>query len=79
MKRIAADIVFLIDASGSMGNCIDRLRENIMMFFRKLTESDIDVRGSPLVGDWRAKVVGFRDVEVDGDKWLEDNDCHGEV
>ena len=73
MKRIAVDIVFLIDTTGSMGNCIDRPRENIMLFFRKLTESDPEMRDIPLVGDWRTKVVGFRDVEVDGDQWFEDN------
>ena len=44
-----------------------------MLFFRKLTGLDPEVRAIPFVGDWRAKVVGFRDVEVDDDKWFEDN------
>jgi hypothetical protein len=72
-QKIKVDIVFLVDATGSMGNCIYRLKENIMLFFRKLTGLDPEVRAIPFVGDWRAKVVGFRDVEVDDDKWFEDN------
>lgn len=67
------DIVFLIDATGSMGNCIDKLKENVMLFFRSLTESDPMTQNFPPVKDWRAKVVGFRDVEVDGSAWLEEN------
>ena len=72
-KGSVADIVFLMDATGSMGNCIDRLRENVMRFFRLITELGPVNQDVPLVCDWRAKVVGFRDVEVDGDKWFEDN------
>ena len=67
------DIVFLMDATGSMGNCIDKLKENVMQFFRSLTEIDPENQTIPPVKDWRAKVVGFRDVDVDGSRWLEDN------
>lgn len=67
------DIVFLMDATGSMGNCIDKLKENVMLFFRSLTETDPTTQNFPPVKDWRAKVVGFRDVEADGASWFEDN------
>ena len=68
------DIVFLMDATGSMGNCIDKLKKNVMLFFRSLTEMDPEKQTIPPVKDWRAKVVGFRDVDADGVRWLEDND-----
>ena len=67
------DIVFLMDATGSMGNCIDKLKENVMVFFKSLTEIDPKNQTIPPVKDWRAKVVGFRDVDVDGVNWLEGN------
>ena len=67
------DIVFLMDATGSMANCIDKLKQNAMLFFKSLTEVDESVQKLPPVKDWRAKVVGFRDVDVDGDSWFEDN------
>ena len=73
------DIVFLMDATGSMGNCIDKLKENVMLFFKSLTEVDPETQNFPPVKDWRAKVVGFRDVDVDGSAWLEDNDFTRDV
>lgn len=72
-KMGIADIVFLMDATGSMGNCIDKLKQNIMVFFKNLTEMDPAKQSFPPVKDWRAKVVGFRDVGADGDRWFEDN------
>ena len=63
-----ADIVFLVDATGSMGKCIERLKTNISTFFDEMTSEKGN--GSPLK-DWRAKVVGFRDFEEDGpSRWL---------
>ena len=67
------DIVFLMDATGSMGNCIDKLKKNVMLFFKSLTEVDPETQNFPPVKDWRAKVVGFRDADVDGSAWFEDN------
>jgi hypothetical protein len=63
------DIVFLLDATGSMQPCIDSLKSNIKLFIDTLTTKDAN-NSSP-VKDWRAKVVGYRDVEVD-EKWFED-------
>ena len=69
-----ADIVFLMDATGSMGNCIQRLKDNVMVFFRSLTEKVAGANSVVPIKDWRAKVVGFRDYEEDGAAdWLVDN------
>ena len=53
-----ADIVFLMDATGSMGNCIQRLKDNVMVFFRSLTEKVAGANSVVPIKDWRAKVVG---------------------
>ena len=69
--RGVVDIVFLMDATGSMGKCIDALKKNLESFFDTMTSTEGN--GSP-VKDWRAKVVGFRDYEEDGPaNWLENN------
>lgn len=61
------DIVFLIDATGSMQPCINDIKNNIKLFFRKLEEPDAN--GNVIVKDWRARVIGFRDVKADGSEW----------
>ena len=66
-----ADIVFLIDISGSMAPVIDALRRNIEVFIDSLRAGDAN-NAAP-VKDWRAKVVGYRDAEHDGPQWYEDN------
>ena len=58
-----ADIVFLVDVSGSMGSCIDALRKNIEAFVESLSKGDAN-NAAP-VRDWRAKVVGYRDIETE--------------
>ncbi|MES2524565.1 MAG: vWA domain-containing protein [Gemmatimonadota bacterium] len=65
-----ADIVFLIDISGSMAPVIDALRRNIEVFIDSLSGADAN-NASP-VKDWRGKVVGYRDAEHDPD-WFHDN------
>jgi len=55
------DIVFLMDATGSMAPCIDALKRNVELFIDSLTISSGN-NVSP-VRDWRAKVVGYRDFE----------------
>src|SRR5688500_16258060 len=57
-----ADIVFVVDVSGSMKPCIDALRVNIEAFIDSLGKGEGN--NNPPVKDWRAKVVGFRDVEA---------------
>jgi hypothetical protein len=66
-----ADIVFLIDLTGSMAPVIDALRKNIEVFIDSLSAGDAN-NASP-VKDWRGKVVGYRDIEHDGANWLVDN------
>jgi len=69
-----ADIVFLIDVSGSMTPIIDALRKNIEMFIDSLSRGDAN-NAAP-VKDWRGKVVGYRDLEhaeAEGLPWIEDN------
>ena len=67
------DLVFLVDVTGSMGPCINALRDNINHFIDMLTSTVGN--GSP-VTDWRARVVGYRDYPYDGPTaygWLMDN------
>jgi hypothetical protein len=66
-----ADIVFLVDISGSMAPVIDALRANIETFIDSLASGDAN--SGPPVKDWRGKVVGYRDIHHDGDQWLVDN------
>lgn len=61
------DFVFLVDGTGSMSDCIGALRDNLRLFVDHLTSAN-----SP-VTDWRGKVLVYRDSDVDGDLWLEDN------
>src|SRR5688500_1895187 len=68
-----ADIVFLIDVSGSMAPIIDALRRNIEMFIDSLSHGDAN-NAAP-VKDWRGKVMGYRDIEhaqAEGLPWIED-------
>ena len=65
-----ADIVFLIDVTGSMAPIIDALRKNIEVFVDSLSSGDAN-NAAP-VKDWRGKVVGYRDAEHDRD-WFQDH------
>jgi len=69
-----ADLVFLIDVSGSMSPCIDALRKNIEAFIDWLSKGDAN-NAAP-VKDWRGKVVGYRDLDAaqsEGLPWIVDN------
>ena len=69
-----ADLVFVVDVSGSMAPCIDALRSNIEIFIDSLNRGDAN-NAAP-VKDWRGKVVGYRDIEAaesDGLPWIVDN------
>ena len=69
-----ADVVFLIDISGSMAPIIDALRKNIESFVDSLSSGGAN-NAAP-VRDWRGKVVGYRDIEAaqaEGLEWLEDH------
>lgn len=60
-KKGVVDIVFLIDVTASMQPCIDALRHNIEAFVDRI---ESDAQDNP-VRDWRGKIVGYRDYEVD--------------
>ena len=69
-----ADVVFLIDVSGSMAPIIDALRKNIEAFVDSLSSGGAN-NAAP-VRDWRGKVVGYRDIESassEGIEWIEDH------
>ncbi len=69
-----ADVVFLIDVSGSMAPIIDALRKNIEAFVDSLSAGGAN-NAAP-VRDWRGKVVGYRDIEAassEGLEWIEDH------
>ena len=69
-----ADLVFVVDVSGSMAPCIDALRKNIEVFIDSLSRGDGNTTAP--VKDWRGKVVGYRDIESaesEGLPWIVDN------
>lgn len=53
------DIVFLIDATGSMQPCINGVKDNIESFISNLSEDNTRIV------DWRAKIIAYRDVNSD--------------
>lgn len=61
--RGVADLVFLVDVTGSMAPVIDALKTNIGLFIDSLVQQDAN-NACP-VRDWRARVVGYRDFDVD--------------
>ncbi len=69
-----ADLVFVVDVTGSMAPCIDALRKNIEAFIDSLSHGDGN-NVAP-VRDWRGKVVGYRDIESaesEGLPWIVEN------
>ncbi len=57
--RAHADLVFVIDTTGSMNDKIDALIESCQSFVDRLATKRID---------WTAAVVGFGDLTVEGDR-----------
>jgi von Willebrand factor type A domain len=57
--RARADLVFVIDTTGSMNDKIDGLIQSCQSFVDKLAAKHID---------WAAAVVGFGDLTVEGDR-----------
>jgi len=57
--KARADLVFVIDTTGSMNDKIDGLIESCESFVDKLAKKRID---------WVASVVGFGDLTVEGDR-----------
>ena len=63
-----ADLVILVDATGSMRPCIDSIKNSLMAFIREMTTG-----GQSPIANWRGRVIGFRDHLTDGDQWIVDN------
>lgn len=70
-KKGIPDIVFLLDASGSMKECIQAVTQNISTFVDTLSASDAN--GGVLIKDWRIRVLAYRDRLADGSYWFIDN------
>ena len=68
--KAVADIVMLLDVSGSMQACIDAVKANIGAFVSTLNSGDPN-GGAPLK-DWRMRVCGYRDQAVDAADWFVD-------
>ncbi len=74
------DIVFLIDITGSMQVCIDAVKSNLQTFVTSLTSDDGGPNSpGPIVKDFRIRIVGYRDVDADGDRWFVDHPFTAEV
>jgi von Willebrand factor type A domain len=58
-EKARADLVFVIDTTGSMNDKIDGLIESCETFVDRLAKKHID---------WAAAVVGFGDLTVEGDR-----------
>jgi hypothetical protein len=70
-KKGVPDIVFLLDATGSMTPCIQAVTHNISTFIDTLNTPDAN--GGVLVKDWRIRIMGYRDRDYDGAQWLVEN------
>lgn len=71
-KKGVADIVFLLDVSGSMQPCLDALKANISKLVEYMTQPGANEPA--VVADWRIKICGYRDAKADGDQWWEEGD-----
>ena len=70
-KKGVADIVFLLDVSGSMQPCLDALKANISKLVEYMTQPGANEPA--VVADWRIKICGYRDAKADGDQWWEES------
>ena len=66
-----ADIVILLDVTGSMQDCIDAVKRSVSDFITSYSSSDAN--GAAPITDWRMKIVGYRDSEAGPSDWFIDN------
>lgn len=66
-----ADIVILLDVTGSMQDCIDAVKRSVSDFIASYSSSDAN--GAAPITDWRMKIVGYRDSEASPSDWFVDN------
>lgn len=69
-KRGIADIVILLDISGSMQKCIDALKRNVEVMVDSMVNPGPNA--DAVVADWRIKVAGYRDYAADKNLWWEE-------
>jgi hypothetical protein len=66
-----ADIVILLDVTGSMQVCINAVKRSVSDFISIFSSSDAN--GAAPITDWRMKIVGYRDSEAGPSDWFIDN------
>ena len=66
MKGVA-DLVFCVDCTGSMAPCIDGLKSEIHRFIGEL---EAPPEQGLLPVNWRLRILGYRDLCVDAEPWL---------
>jgi von Willebrand factor type A domain len=64
-----ADIVFCIDATGSMQNCIDGVKNNVHNFAASIKTASANTKVN-----WRARILGYRDFNADTEYLLNNFD-----
>jgi len=69
-KKGIADIIFLLDISGSMGPCIEALKSNIGTLVDYMVNPGPNAEA--VVKDWRIKICGYRDAKADGSAWWQE-------
>jgi hypothetical protein len=67
----AVDIVFCIDATGSMTPILDQVKANALRFYGDV-QSNLTAKGKN-IDELRVRVVAFRDVRADGEAALQES------
>ncbi len=62
-KKGVVDIIFLLDATGSMQPCIDAVKANIHRFISSMVSEDAN--GGVFLSDWRASACAYRDFSYE--------------
>lgn len=70
--KYSVDVVLCIDATGSMGDIINRVKGNALKFHEDLTERM--GKKSKVIDSLRIKVIAFRDFYVDKEKSVMESD-----
>lgn len=72
-----ADLVFCVDATGSMSECLENLKATINNFIEELGKERVissDQRTIISVKDWRVRLVPFRDRFEDSEEtWIKED------
>lgn len=64
---VAADFVFCLDCSSSMLNVLNSIKDNIIRFMESIDTMEFSRI------DWRARVMGYRNFDVDEEYLMNDN------